>query len=72
LFSAAIEYGDSAIRRARAGENLRKNDAGVFGDFQLFFYLADPQIHLLTKEDFSTDIKNSPQRTRIVTLDSLR
>ena len=70
-FSAAMEYADTTIARIRAGANPRKNDAGRYGDFQLFFYLADPDIHLLTSEDFSSDIKASPQRTRIVGLDSL-
>ena len=70
-FSAAMEYADTTIARIRAGANPRKNDPGRYGDFQLFFYLADPDIHLLTREDFSSDIKASPQRTRIVGLDSL-
>jgi len=60
-------------RSANFDEFVRRKDApdSVFGDFQLLFYLADPQIYLLTKEEFSNDIKNSPQRTRIVQLDSL-
>ena len=70
-FSAAMEYGETTISRIRGGANPRKNDPGRYGDFQLFFYLADPSIELLTCEDFSTDIVNSPQRTRIVRLDSL-
>jgi hypothetical protein len=71
-FSAAIEYAESTIAKVRAGAKLRQNDPGVFGDFQLFFYLANPQIHLLTREDFSNEIRRSPQRARIVLLDSLR
>jgi hypothetical protein len=70
-FSAALEYADTTIARIRTGANPRKNDPGRYGDFQLFFYLADPNIHLLTSEDFSSDIKVSPQRTRIIGLDSL-
>jgi hypothetical protein len=65
-FSAAIEYYETSIAKIRAGANPRKNDRGRYGDFQLFFYLADPNITLLTSEDFSHDIKQSPQRTRIV------
>jgi len=70
-FSAAMEYGETTIRRIKAGANPRKNDPGRYGDFQLFFYLADPSIELLTCEDFSTDIVNSPQKNRIVRFDSL-
>jgi hypothetical protein len=70
-FSAAVEYGEVTVVRIRGGANPRKNDPGRYGDFQLFFYLADPDIYLLTREDFSSDIKSSPQRTRIVGLDSL-
>ena len=70
-FSAAMEYGETTIRRIKAGANPRKNDPGRYGDFQLFFYLADPSIELLTCEDFSKDILNSPQKARIVRLDSL-
>ena len=65
-FSAAIEYQEASIAKIRAGAKPRKNDRGRYGDSQLFFYLADPNITLLTKEDFSGDIKRSPQRTRIV------
>ena len=70
-FSAAVEYGEVTVERIRGGANPRKNDPGRYGDFQLFFYLAAPDIRLLTREDFSSDIKSSPQRTRIVGLDSL-
>jgi hypothetical protein len=64
--SAAIEYQEASIAKIRAGAKPRKNDRGRYGDSQLFFYLADPNITLLTSEDFSGDIKQSPQRTRIV------
>jgi hypothetical protein len=70
-FSAAIEYGETSITKIRNGANPRKNDRGRYGDFQLFFYLADPELSILTGEDFSNDIKVSPQRTRIVGIDSL-
>jgi hypothetical protein len=71
LFSAAFEYGEVTIAKIRAGANPRKNDQGRYGDFQLLFYLADPDIELLTSEDFSKDITHSPQRSRIVKVDSL-
>ncbi len=70
-FSAAVEYVEASIAKIRAGAKPRKNDRGRYGDFQLFFYLADPNITLLTSEDFSCDIKQSPQRTRIVGFDAL-
>ncbi len=70
-FSAAIEYAEASIAKIRAGAKPWKNDRGRHGDFQLFFYLADPNITLLTSEDFSGDIKQSPQRTRIVGFDAL-
>jgi hypothetical protein len=70
-FSAAMEYAETTIARIRGGANPRKNDPGRYGDFQLFFYLADPALELLTTEDFSSDITRSPQRTRIVKVDSL-
>jgi hypothetical protein len=70
-FSAAVEYAEVSIAKIRQGANPRKNDRGRYGDFQLFFYLADPEITLLTSEDFSSDIKQSPQRTRIVGLKTL-
>jgi hypothetical protein len=71
LFSAAFEYGEVTIAKIRAGANPRKNDQGRYGDFQLLFYLAEPDIELLTSEDFSRDITHSPQRSRIVKVDSL-
>lgn len=70
-FSAAVEYGESTIAKIRAGAKPRKNDRGRYGDFQLFFYLANPDITILSSEDFSGDIKASPQRDRIVGLDAI-
>ncbi len=70
-FSAALEYAEAVIRKIKHGAKPRKNDRGVYGDFQLFFYLADPNINLLTQENFSNEIKHSPQRTRIVGLNVL-
>lgn len=65
-FSAALEYLEASAARIRGGAKLKKNDRGRYGDWQLFFYLADPGLSFLTKEDFSHDIRNSPQRARIV------
>ncbi|MFZ3214760.1 MAG: hypothetical protein WA192_01760 [Candidatus Acidiferrales bacterium] len=70
-FSAAVEYIEASVAKIRAGAKPWKNDRGRYGDFQLFFYLADPNITLLTNDDFSGDIEHSPQRTRIVGLDAL-
>jgi hypothetical protein len=70
-FSAAVEYVEASIAKIRGGAKPWKNDRGRYGDFQLFFYLADPNITLLSCEDFTDDIKKSPQRTRIVGFDAL-
>jgi hypothetical protein len=70
-FSAAVEYVETSIAKIRAGAKPWKNDRGRYGDFQLLFYLADPNITLLTRDHFSGDIKQSPQRTRIVGFDAL-
>jgi len=80
-FSAAIEYAEASIAlmresltsTTRVKANPRKNDRGRYGDFQLFVYLADPNITLLTGEEkrFLRNIEHSPQRTRIVSLDAL-
>jgi hypothetical protein len=70
-FSAAVEYVEKSIAKIRAGAKPWKNDRGRYGDFQLFFYLADANITLLTRDRFSGDIKQSPQRTRIVRFDTL-
>jgi hypothetical protein len=72
-FSAAVEYVEASIAKIRADAkaNPRKNDRGRYGDSQLLFYLADPNVTLLTSDDFSGDIKQSSQRARIVGLDAL-
>jgi hypothetical protein len=67
-FSAAVEYDEASIAKIRAGAKPRKNDRGRYGDSQLFFYLVDPDITILTSEDFLDDIKKSPQRMRIMGL----
>lgn len=70
-FSAAIEFLESSLRKIADGSKPRKNDSGLYFDFQLFLYLAVPEINFLTSEKFSSDIKRSPQRFRIIGLDSL-
>jgi predicted nucleic acid-binding protein len=70
-FSAALEFLESSIAKIRSGANPRRNDPGVYGDFQLLFYLADADLRFLTKEDFRSEIKKSIQRDRIVGTESL-
>jgi hypothetical protein len=70
-FSAAVEYAEAALAKIRGGVNLREKDRGRYGDFNLLFYLADPNISLLTNDGLTGDIKQSPQRTRIVKPDDL-
>lgn len=71
-FSAALEFLESALAKMRGGAKPRVNDPGVFVDFQLLLYLADPEISFLTKEDFSSEIKKSTQKDRVIGLDSLQ
>jgi hypothetical protein len=68
-FSAALEYLDSSIQKVVRGAKPRKNDRGLYVDFQMLMYLADPEIKFLTNENFSGEIRNSPQKNRIVTPD---
>jgi hypothetical protein len=75
-FSAALEYLEASVakfrdranpRKVRNAPNPRKNDRGQYGDFNLLFYLADPNIKFLTDDRrMLDDIRVSPQRTRIV------
>jgi hypothetical protein len=66
--SAALEFLKASLDKVRNGANPKKNDRGVYGDFQMFWYLADPQIAFVSKEDFSNEIRSSPQRDRIISL----
>ena len=70
-FSAALEFLESSVTKVKGGAKLRKNDPGVYFDFQLLFYLGDSSLCFLTQENFSVEIKKSPQRTRIVPLSGL-
>jgi hypothetical protein len=70
-FSAAIEYLDSVVRKVAHGSKPRKNDRGLYVDWQLLMYLAHADINFLTNEDFSGEISKSPQIVRIVKPDAL-
>ena len=69
-FSAAIEFLGSSIIQVRNGANKRKNDPGMYVDWQLFWYLADPSITVVSNEDFSSQIRVSPQAQRIMSYDA--
>jgi hypothetical protein len=66
-FSAALEYLRSLVDKVRNGANLLKNDRGSYVDFQCLFYLADAEVTIVSNEDFSSEISNSPQKDRIIT-----
>jgi hypothetical protein len=70
-FSAAIEYLETSVRKVAAGAKPRKNDRGLYVDWQLLMYLADPKVSFLTNEDFSGEISASAQRNRIIKPDAL-
>src|SRR2546430_4958876 len=44
---------------------FRSNDRGLYVDWQLLMYLADPNVSFLTNEDFSGEISTSAQKDRI-------
>jgi hypothetical protein len=69
-FSAAIEFLRSSILQLRNGANPRKNDRGLYIDQQLFFYLADPEVAVVTGESFANKIKTSPQAGRILSYEA--
>lgn len=70
-FSAAIEFLQSACAKTKGGANPRKNDPGLYIDFQLLLYLGDDSLSFLSNENFGHEIRKSPQRERIVPLASL-
>src|SRR6185437_3573330 len=61
-FSAALEFLECSCRKVNAGANPRKNDPGIYFDFQLLFYLGSDGLSFLTDENFGHEIRNSPQR----------
>jgi hypothetical protein len=69
-FSAGIEFIKSSMIRIRNGANPRRNDRGLYIDTQLFWYLSDPESVLVTNEDFSAEIRTSPQASRIISYES--
>jgi len=71
-FSAAIEFLRSSILQVRNDAKPRKNDRGLYVDQQLFFYLADPDLTVVTKENFSNEIKTSGQSSRIINFEAFR
>jgi hypothetical protein len=71
-FSAAVEFLKSSVMQVRRGANALKNNRGLYVDNQLFFYLADAEAVVVSNEDFSQEIRNSPQRDRIVNYDTFR
>ena len=70
-FSAALEFLEASVVKIRSGAVPRRNDPGLYTDFQLLVYLGDPTLTFLTQEDFSHEIRASAQRDRIVGLDAL-
>ncbi len=71
-FSAALEYLRASVLKLRTGANLARNDRGMYVDFQLFFYLADPEAVIVSNERFTGEIVNSPQRSRIISFEQFR
>lgn len=65
-FSAALEYLDNSIQKVVQGAKPRKNDRGLYIDWQMLMYLAVPDMKFLTNENFSGEITRSPQKSRIV------
>ncbi len=70
-FSAAIEYVETSVHKVAQGANPRKNDRGLYVDWQMLMYLAIPDLWFLTNEDFSGEIRKSPQKDRIVKPETL-
>jgi len=71
-FSAAVEFLKSSAIQVRRGANVLKNNRGLYVDNQLFFYLADPEAVVVSNEDFSQEIRKSPQKNRIISYQTFR
>ena len=71
-FSAAVEFLRSSIVQVRRGANPLKNNRGLYVDNQLFFYLGDAEAVIVTNEEFSQEIRESPQKTRVITFQAFR
>jgi hypothetical protein len=65
-FSAAVEFLKYMVMQVRNGANPVKNNRGSYVDSQLFWYLGDPDAVVVSKEDFSNEIRLSPQKSRII------
>jgi hypothetical protein len=71
-FSAALEFLRSSVIQVRNGADPLKNNRGMYVDNQLFYYLADPDAVFVSNEDFSSEIKTSPQKNRIISFAQFR
>jgi hypothetical protein len=71
-FSAAVEFLKASVMQVRRGANVLKNNRGLYVDNQLFFYLADPEAVIVSNEDFSQEIRDSPQKDRIINYGTFR
>lgn len=65
-FSAAFEYLEANILKVKAGAKPEKNDRGVWVDYNILWYLADPEVTMITLEKFHRSITKSPQASRII------
>ena len=65
-FSAAFEYLGANIQNVKAGAKPEKNDRGIWVDYNILWYLADPEVTIITLERFHRSIKQSPQASRII------
>jgi len=59
-FSAGIEFLIASIVQVRNGANPQKNNRGLYVDSQFFWYLGDPELTIVTMENFSSEINASP------------
>ena len=67
-----MEFLKSSVLQVSRGANVQKNNRGLYVDNQLFFYLADPEAVVVSNEDFSQEIRKSPQRNRIIDYEQFR
>lgn len=65
-FSAAFEYLQANILRVQGGAKPWRNDRGLWIDYNILWYLADPDITVISSEKFHKAIRKSPQLSRIL------
>jgi hypothetical protein len=65
-FSAQFEYLEANILKVKGGAKPEKNDRGLWIDYNILRYLADPEVTIITAEKFHRSIKQSPQASRII------